>query len=186
MKTDNSLGDGVFFAADDYAGFVRRFFALAVDSAILLIIAVLMWVGLTIVFWNAESKVNPEAVFFPACLGIAWLYLVPVKRSKFGTVAYRLLDMRILTIKGQRPSLFIMTLRLMIVMCWPFGPFSYLVDFVWIGVDPERRSIHDCYAGTCVVRRSDKPLGIGPMHLTYYCGAGMTLVYPRVVRLTVA
>lgn len=182
MKIDNSLGDGVIFAADDYAGFVRRFVALAVDAAILIVIVTIMWVGLAMVFWNAESKVNPEAVFFPACLGIAWLYLVPVKRSQFGTVAYRLLDMRIMTIKGQRPSLFIMTLRLVIAIGWPFG----LADFVWIGVDSERRSIHDCYAGTCVVRRSAKPLGVGPMHLTYYCGAGMTLVYPRVVRLGIA
>ena len=132
-------------------------------------------------FLECRIESKSRSSFFLACLGIAWLYLVPVKRSKFGTVAYRLLDMRILTIKGQRPSLFIMTLRLVIAIGWPFG----LADFVWIGVDSERRSIHDCYAGTCVVRRSAKPLGIGPMHLTYYCGAGMTLVYPRVVRLAV-
>ncbi len=182
MKADNSLGDGVYFANKDYAGFIRRSIALTIDSTLLVLIGVVLWIGLITVFWNADLETDPSGIFFVAWLVIAWLYLVPLKRSKFGTVAYRLLDMKIVTTKGQRPSLFAMSFRMMM---WMFGPFNFLLDLIWIGADTEQQTLRDCYAGTYVVRRSAAPVGVAPIHLAYYCGAGMTLVYPRVVHSTV-
>ncbi len=183
MKTDNTLGDGVYFAMEDYAGFVRRFIALTVDSTILLAIGIVLWLGLISVFWNPDSEDDPTGIFWLIWFGIAWLYLVPLKRSDLGTVAFRLLDIKILTTKGQRPSLITMTFRMML---WLFGPFNFLLDLLWLGADSEQQTLRDCYAGTYVVRRSAEPIGVAPIHLAHYCGAGMTLVYPRVVRPTVA
>lgn len=179
MNADDSLGTGVYFAIEDYAGSVRRVIAWTIDAATLLLIAVALWIGLVMVLWNLDPALDPSGVFLISWLGLAWLYLVPLKRSTIGTVAYRLLDMKILTTKGQRPSLFVMTYR---TLMWLFGPFNFLLDIVWIGADSEQQSLRDCYAGTYVVRRSAEPIGLGPLHLAYYCGAGMTLVYPRVLR----
>ena len=69
---------------------------------------------------------------------------------------------------------------------WLFGPFNFVLDLVWMGADAEQQSLRDCYAGTYLVRRSAEPIGVGPLHLTYYCGAGMTLIYPRVIHLTLS
>jgi uncharacterized RDD family membrane protein YckC len=110
---------------------------------------------------------------------MAWTYLVPLKRSRYRTVAYQLLDLKIVTTRGERPSLFTMTFRMLM---WLFGPFNFLLDLIWLGADTEGQSLRDCYAGTYVLRNGAEPIGFAPMHLTRYNGAGLTLAYPRVCR----
>ena len=132
MNADDSLGTGVYFAIEDYAGAVRRVVAWTVDAAIVLLIAVALWTGTVIILWNLDPAFDPSGVLLISWFGLAWLYLVPFKRSTIGTVAYRLLDMKILTTKGQRPTLFVMTYRRLM---WPLGPFNFLLDLVWIGAD---------------------------------------------------
>ena len=87
--------------------------------------------------------------------------------------------LEIVNLQGTRPSIFPMTLRLLL---WIFGPFNLLVDLCWLGADTEQQSLRDCYSGTYVVRNKAEPIGKGPIHLAYYTGLGMTLTYPRVVR----
>ena len=179
MTRDNSLGSGAYYRMDDYAGFIRRLLVMFIDSTILILLGIALWVAILMVSWSIDPNYDPSASFFFAWLAIAWLYLVPLKRSRFRTIGYQLLGLKIVTTKGERPSLFIMTFRMMM---WLFGPFNFLFDLMWLGADTESQSIRDCFAGTYVVRNGAEPLGFAPVHLTCYTGAGLALSYPRVCR----
>lgn len=183
---DHSLGEGVYYDLEAYAGFTRRIAVMIIDTAVLVLVAVLLGSifgpVLAALLWNNETgnfSVDPSAILFLLWIAIAWLYLVVLKRSKWRTVAYRLLGLKIVTTRGTRPSLFAMTLRLLM---WVFGPFNLIADLIWLGADTEGQSLRDCYIGTYVVRSIAEPIGTAPVHLAWYCGAGFTLAYPRVVR----
>lgn len=176
---DNSLGNGVYYAKNDYAGFLRRLTAMVIDSVVLLIIGVCLAFVALVVELSFQPNVNPAGIAMIAWLGIAWIYLVVLKRSRFRTLAYLLLDLKIVTTKGQHPSLFAMTFRMLL---WMLGPFNFILDLMWLGADSEHQSLRDCYAGTYVVRSSAEPLGTAPMHLARFHAMGFAIAYPRVVR----
>ncbi|PAY17167.1 hypothetical protein CKO51_22925 [Rhodopirellula sp. SM50] len=179
MNHDNSLGDGVYFAMDDYAGLVRRFAAIAVDALILFVGGVCLWITIGFVSFQFDPAFDPSGLFFIAWIGFYWMYLTLVKRSRFRTIGYRICGLKIVTTKGERPSLIRMTARMLM---WILGPFNLFLDLIWIGADSERQSLRDCYLGTYVVRFDADPIGVAPMHLTRYTAAGWNLAYPRVCR----
>lgn len=65
---------------------------------------------------------------------------------------------------------------------WMFGPFNVVMDLLWLGADTESQSLRDCYLGTYLIKRSARPLGRAPLHLTRYNALGFALAYPRVCR----
>lgn len=175
---DSSLGDGVFFAEADHAGFVRRFIAMAIDFTAMLVYGVISWCILAALIAYGIGS-NLDLAFFGVFSLSAWLYLTVVKTSKLRTVGYRLTDMKIVNLKGKRPSIIRMTFRSLL---WMIGPFNVLLDLMWLAADAEQQSLRDCFSGTCVVRNGAKPIGKGSVHLAYYTAMGMTMMYPRVVR----
>ena len=175
---DDSLGEGVFYAECDHAGFVRRLVVIAIDFAVLLLIGIALWFVLMGVMWYGFDR-DPNAVFWIIWPLTVWVYLAIVKPSSLRTVGYRLTDLKIVDLKGERPSILRMTFRMLL---WLLGPFHLLLDLMWLGADSEQQSLRDCYAATCVVRNQAKPIGEGPIHLAYYTAMGLTLMYPRVVR----
>ena len=179
MNHDHSLGSGAYYRFEDYAGFIRRLGVMFVDSTVLIVIGITLWIGILTISWNVDPTYDPSMMFFLAWIAITWLYLVPLKRSRFRTIAYRMFGVMIVTTKGERPSLFTMTFRMLM---WVFGPFNFLIDLIWLGADTEGQSLRDCFAGTYVVRNGAEPVGFAPMHLTRYTGAGMAISYPRVCR----
>lgn len=179
MPSDNSLGSGVYYNMDDYAGVMRRLAVQLIDTLVLMAISISLAVIVFAISWSVSPTYNPILLFCLLWAASLRLYLVPLKRSRFRTVAYRLLGLMIVTTRGERPSLWIMTCRLLM---WMFGPFNFLLDLIWLGADTESQSLRDCYLGTYVVRNGATPIGYGPMHLTRYNGAGLTLAYPRVCR----
>ena len=179
MTHDRSLGTGVFYRLDDYAGFSRRVAVMAIDTAVLLTSGIALWIAIFTIAWNVAPSYDPSAIFFLLWIAVAWAYLVPLKRSRFRTLAYRMLGLMIVTSHGKRPSLFTMTFRMLM---WLYGPFNVFHDLIWLGADTEGQSLRDCYAGTYVVRNDAAPIGCAAVHLTRYNGAGLTLAYPRVCR----
>ena len=179
MNRDNSLGDGVYFAMDDYAGLVRRLAAITVDTSILLVAGVCLWIAISATSIQLDPTVDPSGFFFIAWVGCSWIYLTLLKRSRFRTIGYRICRLKIVTTKGDRPSLIRMTARMVM---WILGPFNLFLDLVWIGADTERQSLRDCYIGTYVVRHDAHPIGVAPMHLTRYTTGGWNFAYPRVCR----
>lgn len=179
MKCDNSLGSGVYYRQDDYAGFTRRLAVSVIDGLVLLLLAFALLVVIPIVAIMFEYFDDPTGIVLIAWLAAVWVYMVPLKRSWLRTVAYQILRIKIVDLRGQRPGIFAMTFRMLM---WMFGPFGILTDLIWLGADTEGQSLRDCFAQTYVVRNSAEPIGEAPMHLTRYCASGMTLAYPRVCR----
>ncbi len=179
MNSDHSLGYGVYYPLEDYAGMGQRVAVMLIDSIVLVMIGVVQWILILSIVSNINPGFDPSDIFFLVWLSTAWVYLTVLKRSRTRTVAYRILGLRIVTTKGERPSLLTMTLR---ELLWIIGPFNLLLDLFWIGADTEQQSIRDCYLGTYVVRNTAEPIGEAPIHLTRYCGGGLALMYPRVVR----
>lgn len=172
-RRDRSLGDGVYFTADDYIGVAPRIIILFVDTLVLGVIVLLL--ALLWFYLVGDYKI------FAGVVALAvWLYLVPLKRSVFRTIGYRLMGAKLVNLKGQRPSLFMLTFRSIL---WIFGlaPSNLLLEFIWCGIDDDRQSIRDRIANTCLVKNDATPIGTGEVHLAYFFSFAYTLAYSRVV-----
>lgn len=169
---DRSLGDGVYYSADDYVGIGPRLLILLVDGVVLF---AMVWV-VGIPWFMIFGELN--RAFTAVLIAAIWLYVVPLKRSRFRTLGYRLAGAKLVTLKGQRPSLISLTLRSVL---WMFGPFNPLLDLLWCSTDVDRQSMRDRFTYICLVRNHASPVGTGEVHLAYFTALGYTLAYPRVV-----
>lgn len=169
---DRSLGDGVYYSADDYIGITPRLLILLVDSIVLaMIVFVIAFVWLLVLG-------GADRVLAAVLIAAIWLYAVPLKRSTVRTPGYWLAGAKLVTLKGEQPSLVALTLRSVL---WMFGPFNLLLDLLWCSADPDRQSMRDRFTYMCVVRNRAMPIGTGEVHLAYFTAVGYTLAYPRVV-----
>ncbi len=176
---DHSLGDAEYYAAEDYVGFGTRLLIMFVDSLVLVLFGVALWMPLVALFLAGIIEFDPSGYFWLVYLFVIWIYLGPVKRSNFGTIGFRIFAVRLVSARGGRPTLVNMTFRMMM---WMFGPFSIVLDLLWLGADSESQSLRDCYLGTYLIKRKAMPIGRAPLHLTCYNAMGFVLSYPRVCR----
>ena len=175
---DTSLGRGVYYEDDDYAGFVQRALALSIDFVVLVFIGGLIFVLLEAI-GGWESERGFVRVFWPTFGVWAWLYLAVLKRSSVRTLGYRITGLRVVNLRGERPSIIRMTFRFLL---WVAGPFHLLFDLLWQGADSEKQTLRDCFSGTYVVQCAAAPAGEGWLRLARYGSMGLTLTYPRVRR----
>jgi uncharacterized RDD family membrane protein YckC len=174
-ERDTRLGEGVYYAREDCAGLGRRLVITVVDLLVVVVGASFLW------YWVCRSwpRADPLATSLAVWLGVAFLYLAVLKPSPIRTIGYVLLGARIVTLRGQRPSVLRMAFRLLL---WGIGPFALPYDLIWIGVDDNRQSFRDRFVGTYVIRRRAQPIGRGEIHLTYYFALGYALMFPQVQR----
>lgn len=180
---DNSLGDADFYDPRDYVGIGKRLIVLLVDSIVLVLLSVAVWMPFLVLMLLGIVQTDPSGLFWICYLISIWFYLGPVKRSNFGTIGYRLLGIRLVSARGGPPSLLTMTVRMLM---WMFGPFNLVLDLLWLGADSENQSLRDCYLGTYLINKNAKPVGRAPVHLTRYNAMGFALAYPRVCRPKIA
>lgn len=176
---DDSLGEGVYYAPEDYVGIMWRLVILIIDAAVL----ILLYFALAYVFFTMGSDWTETSWlvgYWCTYVVMLWFYLAVLKPSKVRTVGYWLTRSQIVDLKGNQPSILRMTFR---VVLWLFGPFNFLYDLVWAGADEDKRTLRDCFAGTCVIRFRAVPIGTGTVRLAYYNALALTLMYPRVMRL---
>ena len=105
MNRDSSLGEGVYYDYDAYASFLRRLSVTVIDVVVLLLTGVILGVALEALLWDPENGGEPGAISFCAWIVIVWLYLTVIKRSRWRTLGYRLLGLKIVTTRGTRPPL---------------------------------------------------------------------------------
>jgi uncharacterized RDD family membrane protein YckC len=148
---------GVWFRRDDYAGLFRR---LAIDILDGLIVGCLCF-GLLLVVRDSV----PYRVLFAGWVGILFCYFVLLKRSRFGTVGYRLFGAKIVDMWGRVPGLWPLTLRMFFLV---FGPLNYLMDILWLSSDAHRQALRDKFTQTYVVRKNAQPAGTGKLIYRYY------------------
>lgn len=173
LRRDRSLGDGVYFAADDYIGVGRRLLIVCVDTVVL---GLMVW-GLSSVWFHLLGNYE---MFFGVVVLAVWLYLVLLKRSAWRTVGYQLAGAKLVNLQGARPALWLLTLRsLLWLFC--FAPGNLFLEFLWCSVDSDRQSLRDRVTNTCLVKNSATPIGTGEVHMAYYFSFGYTLTYSHVV-----
>ncbi len=175
-KRDTSLGTGTYFAPGDYVGIMRRLVILAVDLAVLVVLYFVFIIGFFVVLGDEGDGGGWFMLTYAASV---WLYMTLLKASKVRTVGYWLADARIVDLRGKRPSIFRMTLR---AMLWVLGPFNLLFDLLWAGIDEDRQSLRDRFAGTCIIRHRAESIGTAEIHLMHYNAGGFALKYARVMR----
>ena len=176
LLPDQSMGDGVYYGADQYVGFGRRFAIFLIDGIVLFAALVAASTA-----WIFAFDVEHFGMLCLADAVLAWAYLVPLKRSRLRTLGYRLTRARLVTLRGERPSLFMLSFR---ELFWVLGPGMLVNDFIWCGIDTDRQALRDRFSGICVVRSSAEPEGPGRIHLAYYFSMGYNLRFPWVVHPT--
>jgi uncharacterized RDD family membrane protein YckC len=118
-----TLGVGVYFAKGDYAGILRRLLALCVDLGVVLLMGVALGVAAKVVDADPSPELSRRLTW--TWLGLEFLYLAVIKPSRIRSVGYRLTGTRIVTLRGERPSVLRMTFRLLL---WLLGPFNLVYD----------------------------------------------------------
>ena len=172
-QRDRSLGNGVYFAANDYLGAGRRLLMVCVDTVVL---GVMVWVLSSLWF----HLVGDYEMFLGVVVLAMWLYLVPLKRSGFRTIGYRVIGAKLVNLQGARPALWLLTLRSLLWMFF-LAPLNLLLEFLWCRVDDDRQSIRDRLTNTCLVKQYATPIGTGEVHTAYYFSCGYTFAYAHVV-----
>jgi uncharacterized RDD family membrane protein YckC len=172
-RKDNSLGTGVYYADADYVGVLRRIGILIVDGLVLFVVAVVISAGISAFVPDAEKAI------FVAIAVAAWIYTAVLKPSRIRTVGYRLMGCKIVTLGGGKPSPLRLTFR---ALLWILGPLNLLYDLAWCGIDDQKQTLRDRFAGTTVVNSQAEPAGTGPIHLSRFSAMGYAFVFPRVMR----
>lgn len=176
-QRDRSLGEGVYFAPDDYIGVMRRVIIFVVDTTLLFVLLIAIEIVYDMLSLSDEffGVSIPELIWF-FC---GWTYLTVIRASRIRTVGYWVTNSRVLNLRGNKPSLFRMTYRLLLGI---FIPFTFIYDLLWAAVDEDRQTLTDRIAGTCVVRKNAAPCGDSEIHFAYCFALGFIYAYQRVSR----
>jgi uncharacterized RDD family membrane protein YckC len=170
------FGEGVYFAARDYASVQTRLLILLVDVAVLWLVWIVLALALPLLSLG-YADYSSMVLSWPL---VVYLYLVPLKVSPVRTVGFRMAGVKIVTLKGARPSILRMTFRLFL---WLFGPFFNVVyDLLWMAGDECRQSIRDKVSGTYVIKNNAVALGVRPIRLVYLFCFGLNLACLEVKR----
>jgi uncharacterized RDD family membrane protein YckC len=162
---------GVYFAPEDVAGLGRRVFVLAID------VLVVMLVCTPVVGVGFDAGFPPLAVNATAFF-LAWVYLAALKVTKFPTLGYRLANVQLVDLQGNRVSLWRSTCRFLFL----FLTFGNSVDLLLLSHDRNRQTLRDKMLGTFVIRRGARPLGSGPISYPTYFVGGLSFVFSEVTR----
>lgn len=147
---------GPVFAEKDYAGFIRRMFALAIDLAIMF--AVLAGVGAACEAVRYPHSPYPHEThrIIVGWLLFALAYNFGFRLSLYGTPGYRLVGIRYAYMITGRPSGLWVVMRSLWAM---FLTFFFALNHLWILFDPHKQAWHDKLSGFYVVKRRAKPIG---------------------------
>jgi uncharacterized RDD family membrane protein YckC len=146
---------GVYFWPGDYAPLWKRFLVDIADMAV----AGIAWL---VVFLFALPSLD---LALAICAVLGFLYFVPLKRSRFRTLGYRLGGVRIVGLDGRPPGYFALTMRLVFAL---LGPLNWLMDLMFLSGDPHRQALRDKFAQTYVVRKDAEAAGQGKLVYRYY------------------
>lgn len=168
----SETADAVIFARSDYASLRRRIAAALVDIgvvfAILIVLStVAMWLVVPPEVWKAPKSPQRQrsisrhmrpinAQLLGGWMALCGLYHVGLRRTRGGTLGYRLARVRIVDARGETPPWRALGKRFLLgTPTVPFFGISYLL----CRQNPKRQAFHDQWSGTWVVRRNASPAG---------------------------
>ena len=100
----------VVYRRQDYIGAGRHLVIFIVDLVVLIVLIALIHVGIAAIF-----PIRADAAFlaFGLSVALAWAYLAVLKPSRIRSPGYWVTGAKIVTVRGERPSVARMTLRLL-------------------------------------------------------------------------
>jgi uncharacterized RDD family membrane protein YckC len=167
------MGPGVYYAPEAYAGFLKRLLIVAVDLSVIFFVWAIVYI-----LWYGGGP-DPEYLgiwFVGLCFTVAYIYLVFVESSSIGTLGFLLTKVKIVNLRGERPSGWRVSFRLFL---WVLGPFHPVIDLLWLTGDRDRQTLRDKLAGTYVVRKDALPCGQGTVRLSQYFLFGLSILFPE-------
>lgn len=165
---------GVIYDKNEYAGFLKRVIIAAVDLIVLAIFAVISLSVSYYFIYYADNYIQFNLLFI---LFLAVLYLGFLKRSKYRTLGYILTGVKIVDLKGNRPTIFKMILRVFMLF---FGPFELIFDIIWLTSEATKQTLRDKYVGTYVVNRHAIPVGKAKLQNVTLGVMGWNLMYREI------
>jgi len=148
--------EGVYFRREDYAGFWLRLLIDLID--VVVVAGVHLFVLATVTFPSTEMV--GDLLLVTSAI-VVFSYFVILKRSRIGTVGFRVVGFKVVGLNGQPADWFSLTLRLLFaVLFGGLGPLSVL-DQVWLSSDTHRQTLRDKFAQTYVVKKEAQPVGSG-------------------------
>jgi uncharacterized RDD family membrane protein YckC len=175
---DAAANEYALYRVEDYAGLLRRVGATAVDLCVL----VLVWGTVTVMLHVSGviefGRPDVPVAYHAAMLVFAFLYLTWLKKSAVRTPGYWVTGLRIVDLKGQPPSMFLMSLR---QAWWALGPVNPLVDLFFMSGDDCRQTLRDKLVGTYVIKKDAQPVGRGRRTIGRIGFMGMMIMYPTVL-----
>ncbi len=184
---NSDLEDGVYYETKDYGSLSRRVFAVTVDGIVLILVSLLIaWIwsyfaespkldAAVQYGWLSIALINP--FYFLCCPLLSYIYMTVVKATKLQTLGYRLTDLRVVNLRGIRPSIFQMTWRFILLA---LGPIDLIVDLIWLSGDENRQTIRDKIAATYVIRSEAVPIGTGIIVRKNYFLLGWSWIFQEV------
>ncbi len=162
----------VYYRNEDYARVIRRAPSFVVDVIVLFLalsatatLAQLLYVPPAIVKMpNSPEKrrevakyMGPVQVqFMLGWLAFAVLYHIPLRRTRGGTIGYRVTGIRLVDAHGRPPDWWPLVKRFLVAV--PF--FFLLATTYWICFkNPKRQAFHDQIGGTWLIRKNAQPAG---------------------------
>lgn len=162
---------GVYYRTEDYAGVGRRLLIDFIDFPVVLL--------LSFAALDAAARVESGGLALLLLMAIWFGYFVLLKRSRFGTLGYRIMGARIVSLRGERPGIASLVARLIFVIG---GPLNFVFDALWVPGDRNRQALRDKFAGTYVIRKQASPAGTGAIAHRVYMFSGMTFIFREVKR----
>ena len=144
---------GVIYKKEDYAGFIKRLLIGVVDFLVFFVLLIL-WCLFTAIFLKDHGIFFYRTNFMFAMILAVW-YFSLLKRSKYRTVGYILMGVKIVNLQGETPSILKMILRQFLVF---LGPFTLHIDLPWITSEITKQTLRDKYVGTYVVGKDATPV----------------------------
>ena len=171
---DNQQNYGVVYDRNDYAGFFKRVAIALIDFSVVCLVVVAVFFATT--FLNLDDD-DFLALNYIWAVVFSIGYLGLLRRSRFRTLGYIIANVKIVDLKGNRPSAFKMILRTGLLI---LGPFEFFIDIAWLTSEITKQTLRDKYVGTYVVAMDASPVGRGTLKTVTLGVMGWSLMYKEV------
>jgi uncharacterized RDD family membrane protein YckC len=161
---------GPIYSRQDYAGFIRRTIALAID----LLILYGLWyaAGEILVLLAPDDWFTDEGYLIDEAMAAyyfwfwppAMLYMLGFRMTTGGTIGYRIVGIRYAYALGGKPPFYLILYRALIAV---FLLWFFALDHIWIAFDEHRQAWHDKVSGFYVVKRRAQPIGTARVNRRY-------------------
>lgn len=147
---------GPAYRPGDYAGFVRRTAALAIDAVLLLAVglsAPFLWYALAPAEWVTEvAYLRIEMAWIIAAI----VYMLGFRLTTHGTPGYRIVRIRYAYMLSEKPTFLSLGFRALLAL---FLMWFFALDHIWILFDKRKQAWHDKVTGFYVVKKDAQPIG---------------------------